>query len=167
MPPPKPSVPDSTAIAEPIRSARSSSRRIAMLIGYRANDAACSTRATISNANVDVVAASSEPTSTTASTLSSTRLLRCRSARRPINGVAAAAASRFAVTAQLTATIEAPSWSAITPSTGTTAVCRTATVSTTTLRPTTSVAGRSTATPAPIVSWSSISVRLWRRCGVA
>ena len=50
-----------------------------------------------------MVAASTEPTSTTASTINSTRFLLCRSASRPINGVAAAAASRFAVTAQLTA----------------------------------------------------------------
>ena len=92
-------------------------------------------------ASDDVVAASTEPTSTTASTTSSTRFLLCRSASRPINGVAAAAASRFAVTAQLTATVDASSWSAMMPSTGTTAVCRTATVRTTTLSPATS-AGR-------------------------
>ena len=79
--------------------------------------------------------------STTASTISSTRFLLCRSASRPISGVAAAAASRLAVTAQLTATIDALSWSAMMPSTGTTAVCSTATVSTTTLSPATSSRG--------------------------
>ena len=89
----------------------------------------CSTRATISSGSDDVVAASTEPTSTTTSTTSSTRFLLCRSASRPINGVAAAAASRLAVTAQLTATEETSSWWAMMPSTGTTAVCSTATVS--------------------------------------
>ena len=72
----------------------------------------------------DVVAASTEPTNTMASTHNNTRFLLCRSARRPISGVAAAAASRFAVTAQLTPTMDASSWSAMIPSTGTTAVCR-------------------------------------------
>ena len=57
----------------------------------------------------DVVAASTEPTNTMASTHSSTRFLLCRSARRPISGVAAAAASRLAVTAQLTPTMDASS----------------------------------------------------------
>ena len=47
---------------------------------------ACSIRATISSASDDVVAASTDPTSTTASTISSTRFLLCRSASRPING---------------------------------------------------------------------------------
>ena len=95
----------------------------------------------MSRASDDVVAASTEPTSTTASTHSSTRFLLCRSASRPISGVAAAAASRFAVTAQLTATREASSWSAMMPSTGTTAVCRMATVRTTMLSPTISPRG--------------------------
>ena len=66
----------------------------------------------------------------------------CRSASRPINGVAAAAASRFAVTAQLTATVETSSCAAMTLRTGTTAVCRIATVNTTTLSPATSSCGR-------------------------
>ena len=57
----------------------------------------------------------------------------CRSASRPSRGVVEAAASRLAVTVQLTATEEALSWRAITPRIGTTAVCNTATVSTTTL----------------------------------
>ena len=48
------------------------------------------------------------------------------------------------MTAQLTATIETSSWSAMTPSTGTTAVCSTATVRTTTLSPITSTSGRFT-----------------------
>ena len=50
-----------------------------------------------------------EPSSTMTSTASRTCFLLCRSASRPINGVAAAAASRFAVTAQLTATVETSS----------------------------------------------------------
>ena len=126
-----------------------------MPMGYSANEAACSTRPTISSARDDVVAASTEPTSTTASTTNSTRFLLCRSASRPINGVAAAAASRLAVTAQLTATVDASSWSAMMPSTGTTAVCKTATVRTTTLSPATSARAALT-THAPIVSTSSV-----------
>ncbi len=70
--------------------------------------------------------------------MSRTRFLLCRSASRPINGVAATAASRFAVTAQLTPIVDAFNWSAMMPSTGTTAVCRTATVRTTMLSPGTS-----------------------------
>ena len=58
------------------------------------------------------------------------------------NLLAAAAASRLAVTAQSTATVDASSWSAMMPRIGTTAVCRTATVRTTMLRPTTSALGR-------------------------
>ena len=62
----------------------------------------------MSSARDDVVAASTEPTSTTASAIKSTCFLLCRSASLPINGVAAAAASRLAVTAQLTATESSP-----------------------------------------------------------
>ena len=82
--------------------------------------------------------------------MSSTCFLLCRSASRPINGVAATAASRFAVTAQLTPIVDAFSWWAMMPSTGTTAVCRTATVKTTMLRPGTSTrsTGRATAADA-------------------
>ena len=47
--------------------------------------------------------------------------------------VVAAAASRLAVTAQLTSTVEACNCRAMTPRTGTTPVCSTATVSATTL----------------------------------
>jgi hypothetical protein len=63
--------------------------------------------------------------------------------------VLAAAARRFAVTAQLTATVDEFSWWAMTPSTGTTAVCSTATVRTTTDRPATSSPGRRTDASAP------------------
>ena len=107
MPPPKPNVPDSTDIADTIRSGSNSSRRIATPTGYNANEAACNTRATISRASDEVVAASTEPSSTTTSTVSKTRFLLCRSASRPISGVVAAAARRFAVTAQLAATVDA------------------------------------------------------------
>ena len=50
-----------------------------------------------------------------------------------MSGVVAAAASRLAVTAQLTSTVEACNCRAMTPRTGTTPVCSTATVSATTL----------------------------------
>jgi hypothetical protein len=56
------------------------------------------------------------------STVSSTRFLLCRSASLPISGVAAAAARRLAVTAQLAATVDVFSWWAMMPRTGTTAV---------------------------------------------
>ena len=51
-----------------------------------------------------------------ASVPSSTRFLVRRSVIRPMTGVAATAASRFAVSTQLTAISETLSWSAITPS---------------------------------------------------
>jgi hypothetical protein len=87
-----------------------------------------------------VVAASTDPIRTMIRTPSRTCFLLCRSARRPIRGVDAAAASRLAVTAQLTATVEASSCSAMMPRTGTTAVCSTATVSAT--RPSTAMSSR-------------------------
>jgi hypothetical protein len=91
------------------RSSGSSSRRIDTPIGYNANDAPCSTRATINRGNDEVTAPSTEPAITTASTASSTRFLTCRSARRPSRGVLDAAASRLAVTTQLTSTAETSS----------------------------------------------------------
>lgn len=59
-----------------------------------------------------------------------------------MSGVDAAAAKRFAVTAQLTATDDAFSWCAMMPRTGTTAVCSTATVKATRLRAAMSSQGR-------------------------
>jgi hypothetical protein len=59
-----------------------------------------------------------------------------------MSGVDAAAARRFAVTVQLTATDDAFSWCAMMPRIGTTAVWSTATVNATKLRAATSSRGR-------------------------
>lgn len=89
-----------SAVAEPSRSAGSSSRMMLMPSGMTPADRPCNARPTIIGARDSLSAAVTDPATSITTLTSSIRRLPYMSPSRPIIGVATAAASRVAVTAQ-------------------------------------------------------------------